>query len=129
VTDEIVLTLPRDRRFYDVAHLVVGGLAARVDLTVDSLSDLQVALDELLPREEADGEITVELRLDGQTLDGRIGPYPPDALRRELDRDGDGIGTQRVLTTIFESYRVDEDESGAWVAFTMAIQARDGEAA
>ena len=124
--DEIVLTLPRDRRFYDVAHLVVGGLAARVDLTVDSLSDLQVALDELLPREEQDGEVTVELRVDEATLDGRIGPYPAEALRRELDRDG--IGTQRVLQTVFESYRVDEDEAGAWVAFTMGIRSAGGSA-
>ena len=51
VTEEIVLTLPRQRRYYDVAHLVVGGLAARLDLTVDTLADLQTALDGLLQRE------------------------------------------------------------------------------
>ena len=53
MTEEIVLTLPRQRRYYDVAHLVVGGLAARLDLTVDTLADLQTALDGLLPARAA----------------------------------------------------------------------------
>ena len=48
--DEIVLTMPRDRRFYDIAHLVVGGLAIRLDLTVDNLADLQLALAGLAAR-------------------------------------------------------------------------------
>ena len=108
MTDEIVLTLPRQRRFYDVAHLVVGGLAARLDLTVDTLSDLQTALDGLLPREQPDGEVTVALRLDDGTLAGRIGPFDATLLRRELANDGDGYGTKLVLDTVFESYRVDE---------------------
>src|SRR5439155_22659449 len=68
MTDEIVLTLPRERRFYDVAHLVVGGLAVRLNLTVDNLADLQLALTSLLPRAEADGDVTVALQLAGETL-------------------------------------------------------------
>ena len=31
--DEIVLTLPRERPFFNVAHLVFGGLAVRLDLS------------------------------------------------------------------------------------------------
>src|SRR5581483_10582206 len=72
MSDEIVLTLPRERRFYDVAHLVVSGLAARLNLTVDNLADLQLALAGLLPRRESDGEVTVVLRVEGGLLDGRI---------------------------------------------------------
>ena len=34
MTDEIRLTLPRERPFYGIAHLVLGGLAVRLDLTV-----------------------------------------------------------------------------------------------
>ena len=72
----------------------------------------------------ADGSV-VAFESDA-TLDGRIGPYPAEALQRELDRDG--MGTQRVLQTVFETYRVDVDEAGAWVAFTMGIRSAEGNA-
>jgi hypothetical protein len=122
VNDEIVLTLPRERRFYDVAHLVVGGLAARLDLTVDNLADLQLALAGLLPRGEADDDITVALRLAGETLSGRVGPFDAEPLRRELEREGgDGYGTHHVLETVFDSYRLDVQDGAAWVEFTMGI--------
>jgi hypothetical protein len=122
VNDEITLTLPRQRRYYDVAHLVVGGLAARLDLTVDTLSDLQTALDGLLPRESADGEVTVVLRIQGESLAGRIGPFDAAALRHELENGGE-YGTKVVLETVFESYRIDGDGDGAWVDFAMPLQA------
>jgi hypothetical protein len=120
--DEIVLTMPRDRRFFDVAHLVVGGLAIRLNLTVDNLADLQFALAGLLPRGDTDGEVTVVLRLDGDALDGRIGPFESAPLRRELERDGgDGYGTHHVLETVFDSYRLDEKDGSTWVEFRMGI--------
>src|SRR5207247_419368 len=59
MSDEIVLSLPRDPRFYDIAHLVLGGLGARADLTLDHLDDLHLALDGLLPRDGDDREVTV----------------------------------------------------------------------
>jgi hypothetical protein len=121
VKDEIVLTLPRERRFYDVAHLVVGGLAARLNLTVDNLADLQLALAGLLPRHESDGEITVVLRIEGELLDGRIGPFDQD-VAGELERTGgDGYGTHHVLATVFDSYRVEVEDDGAWVYFAKVV--------
>jgi hypothetical protein len=122
VSDEISLTLPRDRRFYDVAHLVVSGLAARLDLTVDNLADLQLALAGLLPRDAPDGEVTVVLRLAGGALTGRIGPFDAQPLRRELEREGgDGYGTHHVLEAVFDSYRLDVEDGSAWVEFTMGL--------
>jgi hypothetical protein len=119
--DEIVLTLPRERRFYDVAHLVVSGLAARLNLTVENLSDLQLALDGLLPRRESDGEVTVELRVEGNQLEGRIGPFEPE-VRTDLERTGrDGFATQQVLATVFDSYRIDEEGGAVWVSFQKAV--------
>jgi hypothetical protein len=128
VTDEIVLTLPRDRRFYDVAHLVVSGLAARLNLTVDNLADLQLALAGLLPRRESDGEVTVVLRVDGELLDGRIGPFDPD-VASELERvGGDGVGTHHVLAAVFDSYRIGVEDGAAWVYFSKAVTAVPKEA-
>jgi hypothetical protein len=122
VSDEIVLTLPRDRRFYDIAHLVVGGLAVRLDLTVDNLSDLQLALAGLLPRDDARGEITIALRVVDGALNGRMGPFDAESLGRELARvGGDGYGTHHVLEAVFESYRLDVEGDDAWVTFTMGL--------
>ena len=46
--DTITLTLPPEREFQRVAHLVLGGLAVRLNLTLEALEDLQLALDGLL---------------------------------------------------------------------------------
>jgi hypothetical protein len=121
-SDEIVLTLPRERRFYDVAHLVVSGLASRLNLTVDNLADLQLALAGLLPRRDAEeAEITVVLRVDGELLDGRIGPFDP-GIESELDRvGGEGFGASHVLGAVFDSYRVAQEDNGAWVHFTKSV--------
>jgi hypothetical protein len=121
MTDEIVLTLPRERRFYDVAHLVVSGLASRLNLTVDNLADLQLALTGLLPRRESAGDVTVVLRIEGELLDGQIGPFDAEAMA-ELERVGfDGYGTQLVLETVFDSYRVEVEGGSAWVHFSKAV--------
>jgi hypothetical protein len=122
VSDEIVLTLPRDRRFYDDAHLVVSGLAVRLNLTVDNLADLQLALTGLLPRLDSNDDVTVTLRIDADKLHGRIGPFDADPLRQELAREGgDGYGMHHVLETVFESYRLDAENGSAWVEFAMGI--------
>ncbi len=120
--------MPRDRRFYEVAHLVVGGLAIRLDLTVDKLADLQLALAGLLPRDDTDGDVSVVLRLEDGALGGRIGPFAAARLRRELERDGgDGYGTHHVLETVFDTYRLEEEDGSAWVAFTMTLAPSEAE--
>ena len=52
--DEFTITIPRERPFATVAGLVVGGIAARHDVTLDVLDDLQLALDGLLERTDDD---------------------------------------------------------------------------
>src|SRR5262249_40212817 len=64
VADEITLTIPRDPEFHRVAHLVLGGLAVRLDLTIENLEDLEIALDAILDRTDPDaGEITIRMSL------------------------------------------------------------------
>jgi hypothetical protein len=121
VSDEIVLTLPRERRFYDVAHLVVSGLASWLNLTVDNLADIQLALAGLLPRRDSEGEIMVELRIDGELLDGRIGPFDAD-VAQELERTGgEGFSTHLVLAAVFDSYSVQVENGSAWVQFSKTV--------
>jgi anti-sigma regulatory factor (Ser/Thr protein kinase) len=123
VADEITLTLPREADFHRVAHLVLGGLAVRLDLTIENLEDMQIALDSLLTSTEPNaGDITVRMCVRDGALETVIGPLT-SRLLDELERDGDagaGLGLRRVLETTVEDVHVD----GKWVRLTKKVTAR-----
>ena len=110
MTDEITLTIPRDADFHRVAHLVLGGLAVRMDLTVENLEDLQIALDSILGRSELeDGDITVRMALRDGALETRVGPLPRkllDEIEREQDHE---LSLRRVLESTVDDVHVDGD--------------------
>ena len=109
MTDEIRLTLPRDRDFFRIAHLVVGGLAVRLDLTLEHLEDLQLAIAGLLDEHDGASAVTIAVRVEGDRLTTRIGPLDGDRVRAELGRE-EHMGLGRVLATVTDSVRVDGDE-------------------
>jgi anti-sigma regulatory factor (Ser/Thr protein kinase) len=118
--DEITLHLPRERPFFGVAHLVVGGLAVRLDLSFEQLEDLQVALGELLEQHETEREITVSVRVEGDTIHAVVGPFD-ESLEQELARDsGDGVGLRRVLETVVDGVEVTNRDGQPWVELTKA---------
>jgi anti-sigma regulatory factor (Ser/Thr protein kinase) len=116
VSDEITLVIPRERDFHRVAHLVLGGLAARLDLTYESLEDLQLALDSLLERGEEDGEIVVRIRISDDAIEALVGPFQDDALRSELEHDEPGaVGLRRVLETVADRVELAPEGEGDFV--------------
>ena len=116
MSDEITLVIPRERDFHRVAHLVLGGLAARLDLTYESLEDLQLALDSLLERGENDGEIVVRIRVSDAAIETLVGPFEGDALRAELERDEPGaVGLRRLLETVADRVELAPDGEGDFV--------------
>ena len=119
MADEITLTLPRAPEFQRVAHLVLGGLAARLNLTVESLEDLQLALDAVLDRMDPNaGELTVQMSLRDGELETRIGPLTPrllDEIEREVE--GADLGVRRVLDSTVDDVHVD----GEWVRLTKKV--------
>ena len=121
MTDEITLTLPRERDFHRVAHLVLGGLAVRLELTIENLEDLQLALESILDHTDpARGDITVRMRLSDGELETVIGPLGP-ALLDEIEREADGeLGVRRVLDSTVEDVHVD----GEWVRLTKKVATR-----
>jgi hypothetical protein len=117
--DQITLTIPREAPFHEVAHLVLGGVAARLNLTFESLDDLETALDAVLERAADDGEVTVQLRLDEGSITARLGPFASERLRTELEQDpGDGVGLRRILDTVVDDYRLDD----AWLELTKRLE-------
>lgn len=119
MADEIVLTLPRAPEFQRVAHLVLGGLAVRMNLTIENLEDLQLALDAVLDRMDPDAdEVTVQMSLRDDELETRIGPLPA-ALLDELEctPESDELRVRRVLDSTVDDVHVD----GEWVRLTKKV--------
>jgi len=112
VADAITLTIPREPGFNRVAHLVLGGLAVRLELTIENLEDLQLALDAVFDRledETGNGEVTVTMSLRDHELETRVGPLSTGVLN-ELERDGgDTIDLRRVLDSTVDDVLVDGD--------------------
>ena len=123
MSDEITLTLPRERPFYRIAHLVLGGLAVRLDLTFEHLEDLQVALAGVLDRHEEGGDVTVGVRVDGDTIHTRVGPFAGDSLRRELERDpGEHLSLRRLLDAVVDRVEVTELDGALWIELSKAVR-------
>jgi hypothetical protein len=108
-TDEITLTLPRERNFYGIAHLVLAGLAARLDCTVEHLDDLQLALDTLLDHRDEEGEVRISLRVRDDSIEAEVAPLSGE-LRAELEREpGAEMDTRRVLDTVVDGVDLGAD--------------------
>ena len=102
--DEITLKLPHDREFHRVAQLVLGGLAVRLELTIETLEDLQLGLGAILDHAEADGEVTIAMSLDDAVLETCVGPVSIDG---SLDADGDGLSLGRILWAVADDVKLD----------------------
>ena len=120
--DEISLTIPCERPFYPVARLVLGGLATRLNVTVETLEDLQIALDSLLERAGDEDEVTIAIRVAGDAIETRVGPFEDDSVFRELESGAGGpVGLRGILTTVVDDVDVERDRGG-WVRLTKAVR-------
>lgn len=125
MADQIILTMPRERPFFGVARLVLGGLATRLDVTVEHLEDLELALDGLLERREGGEEITLTLGVSVDELYAHIGPFRGRSLRDELEGDpGERLSLRRLLDAVVDRYQVDDRADGAWVALSKRFERR-----
>jgi hypothetical protein len=120
----VELRIPNRRPYHGVARLVIGGLAARHDLSYEMLEDLQLALVTVL---EGDGygagdHVCVELDLDDETITMSIGPLNGEALRAELEDAGGELGLGRVLGTLVEDVEIDAREDGDWLRFGKRVR-------
>ncbi|HEY6605977.1 MAG TPA: hypothetical protein VIZ44_06495 [Gaiellaceae bacterium] len=118
--DEISLTLPADDAFHRVAHLVLGGLAVRLDLTYERLEDLELAVDALLERQAEAGEVTLVVRVLDGALQTSIGPL--ESVREELEhgRD-DALDLRRILGTVCDNVEIIDRNGGQWVELTQRV--------
>jgi hypothetical protein len=124
--DEIRLTLPADEAFHGVAHLVLGGLAVRLDLTFENLEDLELALDSLLERTRTDEDITLRVLVGDGELRTIIGPF--SSLRAEFEKSSGDLNLRRILSAVCDSVEIEDREGGEWVELTKRVQTTAGAA-
>jgi hypothetical protein len=122
MTDQITLTMPRERPYFGVARLVLGGLAARLDVTVESLEDLELALDALLGQRDGSSEVTVALQVDGDELRAEVGSFQTGSLRSELEEAGESMSLRRLLDTLVDGYEVSDRDDGAWILLRKRVE-------
>jgi anti-sigma regulatory factor (Ser/Thr protein kinase) len=126
IADEIRLTLPADDAFHGVAHLVLGGLAARLGLSFENLEDLELALDALLERPNDGREVTLHVFVDDSELRMVVGPFT--AVRAELEQGGArSLNLGRILAAVSDSVEIEDRDGAQWVELTKRLNTtKDG---
>ena len=127
--DAISLSIPHAEPFHGVARLVVGGLAARLDLSYEHLEDLQLALVSVLERDgyAAGPEVTVRLLVAGDTVGLAIGPLEAAELRADLEREtGEGVSLRRLLETLVQEVALEQREDGHWLRLEKRVALAEG---
>lgn len=111
MAETIVLKIPAERRFREVASLVLGGIGTRFDLPYERTDDVQLAVFSMLEAAAAE-EATVEMAADGDLLSISVGPLRPDAPADE--------GLRRVLRPLADSYELQDRDGQCWA--TMVVE-------
>ena len=125
IADEIRLTLPADDAFHSVAHLVLGGLAARLNLSYENLEDLELALDALLERPNDGREVTLHVFVDDSELRMVVGPFA--SIRAELEQGGaNSLNLGRILDAVSDSVEIEDRDGSQWVEITKRLESAKG---
>jgi anti-sigma regulatory factor (Ser/Thr protein kinase) len=125
VTSAIKLKIPHQSSYHGVALLVVGGLAARLDVSYEQLEDLQLALESVLENGgyARTSEVTVELDVQDGGLAMVVGPLDGGALQSDLeDESDDRLALGRLLGTLVEDISVESREDGDWLRLEKRVQ-------
>ena len=121
VNDEIRLVVPAQEDFRPIVHLVVGGLAVRLELTMDTLEDLKVALDALLAHRDDEGDVEVRVTFDPEAMRAGVGPLPSTILD-DADPDGNRLGLRRVLETVCDTFELEHRDGETWVELSKRME-------
>jgi hypothetical protein len=125
VTQAIELRIPNERPFHGVVRLVVGGLAARHNLSYEALEDLQLALVTVLEGDaySTADEIRVELVVTDEAILMAVGPLNGNAVRADLQESSEGyLGLGRLLGTLVEDAGMEAREDGEWLRLSKRVR-------
>jgi hypothetical protein len=107
VTSAVQIELPSRPGFNAVGRLVTGGYASRLELPVERIEDLQLAVEALLSRSAAGGALIVRMSECERGLDVTLGPFAPAPEERR--------SVERMLHALVEDVLVQDSDEGEWV--------------
>lgn len=107
----IVLTIPGERRYLGVVRLFLGGLAARLDLGIDMLDDLQLALENIINACPTRDQITLEVQLERGLASILVGMFDENPLETSRGR-AHGLDLRRLLAALVAQVESEATESG-----------------
>jgi hypothetical protein len=120
--DRITLTIPREERYHGVARLVLGGLAARTNLTYEHFEDLELALDGLLERAPGPEQLTLTLAVEGDSIETIVGPFEPSALAELEHPAANELGLRRILDTVSDGFDLESRDGSQWVHLHKTVE-------
>ena len=94
----ITVDWPSDPSYRSVGRLVLGGVAARLDVAVDRIDELGLALDNLARVHVPEGRLPLRVVVEDIALHATVGPFSSNpvsdpAVLRIVERLVDGVGS------------------------------------
>lgn len=114
--DVVSLTMPNEARFASAARTLVGGLAARLNCSYESLDDLQLAVEAVISEgTDSCREITVEVAIGESGLEILMGPVRRDILRERGASTHGGIPLPVLLARVVDEREVVDYCGARWL--------------
>lgn len=119
LSETVELQTPAGRDWGPVVRLVLGGIGDRLDLGIDDLDDLQLAVERLLAEAGAKDPIKLSFELFDGGVRTHVGPLAEgkiaDALQGPEPPPGE-LTLRRILATVVDSFGVEDvEDEGLYV--------------
>jgi anti-sigma regulatory factor (Ser/Thr protein kinase) len=125
LSEALVLTFPNESRFFALVRLVLSGLAAQLDLPIERIDDLQLAVEGALAGESPPGdEVTLRIEPRQEALSVWIRPIGVRADRAER---AEGLGFDRIAAELVDSAEVVTVDGIDWLHLEKRVQASSGD--
>lgn len=128
--ETVRIETPADETALPTMRMVIGGVGARCDLSLDDLDDIYLAVSELL---RVAGELeslqryVLELEISPQALNLRAGPFSSPGLRACLSLEPSTIpclDLRQLLDGVLQSFVVHDEDGKFSVVMTKALTER-----
>lgn len=124
---EVVLDLPADTRYVSTLRLVASSLGAQSELTIDTIEDLRLAVDEaaalLAPHAAPGSSLRTTFHIRSHRLEATLAvtPVPGDDAEQTIDRTG---FAWTLLTALTEGIEV--TTSAGSLGLQLSVRRADG---
>lgn len=111
--DTVQLKTPAGRDWGPVVRLVLGGIGDRLDLGIDELDDLQLAVERLLAEAGAQESVSLSFEIFDGGVRTHVGPLAEGAIADALQGPEPPPGQltlRRILATVVDSFGVEQAE-------------------